>query len=324
MAQLTGNPIQSSYLGLLKTSDNAALQANGFNAITDGAGNDSMIKMSQTELQLGSNINTQYFKQSSIGSYTTEIKDASIRLDDATQSQYLVVDGTNAGFGAGSNYIVTTAGGNVISGNLLLMNGTVSGLDGLAPTGGTAGQVLTKTTGTDYDYGWSAAGGGGGVTAFKTAYVSETQATSSCDTVRSTVLIPANTFAAGDVLMMRSMQETANQTGYTYSTIWITTNGSIGDAQGGENLSQIQSPADGKGFYEKTLFIQTSDGTGLGTSCWAAADSVETAATNVVGGDAIMDLAIDWTINQYMTVSVCIDNSGATWTNYGAILTKLN
>ena len=324
MAQLTGNPIQSSYLGLLKTSDNAALQANGFNAITDGAGNDSMIKMSQTELQLGSNINTQYFKQSSIGSYTTEIKDASIRLDDATQSQYLVVDGNNAGFGAGSNYVVTTPTTNTIAGPLDLSGASVSGLDGLAPTGGTAGQVLTKTTGTDYDYGWAAAGGGGGVTAFKTAYVSETQATSSCDTVRSTVLIPANTFAAGDILMMRSMQETANQTGYTYSTIWITTNGSIGDAQGGENLSQIQSPADGKGFYEKTLFIQTSDGTGLGTSCWAAADSVETAATNVVGGDAIMDLAIDWTINQYMTVSVCIDNSGATWTNYGAILTKLN
>ena len=86
-------------------------------------------------------------------------------------------------------------------------------------------------------------GGGGGVTAFKTGYVSETQATSSCDTVRSTVLIPANTFAAGDVLMMRSIQSTANQTGTTYSTVWITTNGTVGDAQGGENLAQIQSSA---------------------------------------------------------------------------------
>jgi hypothetical protein len=233
MAQLTGNPIQSSYLGLIKTNDNAAITGTP-KALSDGNGN----------------------------AINMEIGTGAIKFPSGT------VDFTGS---------------------------TVSGLPS-----------------------------SGGVTAFKTAYVSETQATSSCDTVRSTVLIPANTFAAGDVLMMRSMQETANQTGYTYSTIWITTNGSIGDAQGGENLSQIQTPSDGKGFYEKTLFIQTSDGTGLGTSCWAAANSTETAQSGVVGGDAIMDLAIDWTINQYLTVSVCIDNSGATWTNYGAILTKLN
>ena len=59
MAQLTGNPIQSSYLGLLKTNNNAALPAAGLsNPIQDGAGNNSMINMSQTELQLGTNINT--------------------------------------------------------------------------------------------------------------------------------------------------------------------------------------------------------------------------------------------------------------------------
>jgi len=233
MAQLTGNPIKDSYLGLIKTTDNAALSGTA-KAITDGSGGATNIQMSNTST-------------------------------------------------------------NFVSGTVDFTGSTVSGLPS-----------------------------SGGVTAFKTAYVSETQATSSCDTVRSTVLIPANTFAAGDVVMMRSMQTTANQTGYTYSTIWITTNGSIGDAQGGQNLSQIQTPSDGKGFYEKTLFIQTSDGTGLGTSCWAAGDSTESTQTGVVGGDPIMSLAIDWTQNQYLTVSVCIDNSGATWTNYGAILTKLN
>jgi hypothetical protein len=233
MAQLTGNPIQSSYLGLIKTNDNAAITGTP-KALSDGNGN-------AINMELGTGV---------------------VKFPSGT------VDFTGS---------------------------TVQGLPS-----------------------------GGGVTAFKTDYVSETQATSSCDTVRSTVLIPANTFAAGDVVMMRSMQTTANQTGFTYSTIWITTNGTIGDAQGGENLAQIQSNADGKGFYEKTLFIQTSDGTGLGTSCYAAADSCESTASGVQGGDPIMDLAIDWTINQYLTVTVCIDNSGATWTNYGAILTKLN
>lgn len=50
---------------------------------------------------------------------------------------------------------VSTAGVN--------FTGTVAGIDGLAPSGGTAGQVLTKDTATDYDYSWTtpAAGGGG-------------------------------------------------------------------------------------------------------------------------------------------------------------------
>lgn len=233
MAQLTGNPIKDSYLGLIKTTDNAALSGTA-KAITDGSGGATNIQMSNTST-------------------------------------------------------------NFVSGTVNFTGSTVSGLPS---SGGTVG--------------------------FKTAYVSETQATSSCDTVRSSILIPANTFAAGDVLMMRSIQSTASQTGTTYSTIWITTNGIVGDAQGGQNLSQIQSSADGKGFYEKTLFIETANGTGLGTTCWAAADSTETAQSGVLGGDPIMSLAIDWTQNQYLAVSVCIDNSGATWTNYGAILTKLN
>ena len=47
MAQLTGNPIQSSYLGLIKTTDNAAIGGTA-KAITDGAGNATNIEMSNT------------------------------------------------------------------------------------------------------------------------------------------------------------------------------------------------------------------------------------------------------------------------------------
>ncbi len=47
MAQLTGNAIQSSYLGLLKTTDNAAIGGTA-KAITDGAGNATNIEMSNT------------------------------------------------------------------------------------------------------------------------------------------------------------------------------------------------------------------------------------------------------------------------------------
>lgn len=47
MAQLTGNAIQSSYLGLIKTTDNAAISGTA-KAITDGAGNATNIEMSNT------------------------------------------------------------------------------------------------------------------------------------------------------------------------------------------------------------------------------------------------------------------------------------
>ena len=126
MAQLTGNAIQSSYLGLLKTLDNAAMSNAGFPQITDGAGNNSMLKMSQTELQLGSNINTQYFKQYATGA--TEIKDAAFSIYDATSSQYVIVDATNAGVGSGANYFLATAAGSSIAGPLDLSGATITGL----------------------------------------------------------------------------------------------------------------------------------------------------------------------------------------------------
>ena len=47
MAQLTGNPIQSSYLGLFKTTDNAAITGTA-KSITDGAGNATNIEISNT------------------------------------------------------------------------------------------------------------------------------------------------------------------------------------------------------------------------------------------------------------------------------------
>jgi len=47
MAQLTGNAIQNSYLGLIKTTDNAAIGGTA-KAITDGAGNATNIEMSNT------------------------------------------------------------------------------------------------------------------------------------------------------------------------------------------------------------------------------------------------------------------------------------
>ena len=168
MAQLTGNPIKDSYLGLIKTSDNAALQAAGTPTLTDGAGNDSMIAISQTELKLGTNLANQYFKQFAGSGGSTEMRDVAIRLDNATASQYLVIDGTNAGIGAGSNYVLTTAAGSSIAGPLDLSGATVTGLPG------------------------------GGAPAFSSTKIVSTTHVQN-DIVQATFQIPANTFTTGDV-----------------------------------------------------------------------------------------------------------------------------
>ena len=51
MGALTGNTISSSYLGLLKTNDNAILNST-LRLIEDGGGTDSSIKLSTTQIGL--------------------------------------------------------------------------------------------------------------------------------------------------------------------------------------------------------------------------------------------------------------------------------
>ena len=57
MGALTGNTISSSYLGLLKTSDNAILDSS-LRLIEDGGGTDASIKLSTTQLGLSDGSNT--------------------------------------------------------------------------------------------------------------------------------------------------------------------------------------------------------------------------------------------------------------------------
>ena len=49
---LTGNTISSSYLGLIKTTDSAAISSSA-KVITDGAGNDSPLYLSTSRLGIG-------------------------------------------------------------------------------------------------------------------------------------------------------------------------------------------------------------------------------------------------------------------------------
>ena len=130
MGALTGNTISSSYLGLLKTSDNAILNSS-LRLIEDGGGTDASIKLSTTQLGLADG--------------TTTVPSLTFSSDSDT------------GFYYSSNTIKQTIGGVTylslssteltLTGNLSV-SGTFKDSSGDA---GSAGQVLSSTgSGTNW------------------------------------------------------------------------------------------------------------------------------------------------------------------------------
>ena len=86
-------------------------------------------------------------------------------------------------------------------------------------------------------------------------------------------------------------------------------------------MSGFQSSSDGFGAHSKTLFVQTVDGTGDGTQYLEDNYNPQEQQGGIFSSNLGSTTAIDWTVDQYLCVNICIDNSGATWTNYGAALT---
>ena len=111
MAALTGNSVGSSYLGLIKTTDNAALDL-ADRAITDGAGNVTPL-----------NLSTQAVKVEGAGK-AFEINDANFQVN-TDNTVIASADGVSQGFAVTGT--ATTFGGNVD-----FSGATVTGL----PSGG--------------------------------------------------------------------------------------------------------------------------------------------------------------------------------------------
>ena len=117
MGALTGNTISSSYLGLLKTSDNAILNTS-LRLIEDGGGTDASIKLSTTQLGLSdgtttvpsltfsSNSDTGFYYASDVTYYTLNgvtqlaIGSASLTLNNDSKLQFgtsdVFIKGTTA------------------------------------------------------------------------------------------------------------------------------------------------------------------------------------------------------------------------------------
>tara|TARA_R100000664_G_scaffold3047_6_gene7192 strand:+ start:2586 stop:5480 length:2895 start_codon:yes stop_codon:yes gene_type:complete len=165
MGALTGNTISSSYLGLLKTSDNAILNSS-LRLIEDGGGTDASIKLSTTQLGLADGTTTvpslTFSSDSDTGFYysSNTIKQTiggttylSLSTTELTLTGNLSVSGTfkdssgDAG-SAGQILSSTSSGTNWIDNDLGDITSVVAG-DGLTG-GGTSGDVTInwESTGT--------------------------------------------------------------------------------------------------------------------------------------------------------------------------------
>jgi len=146
---------------------------------------------------------------------------------------------------------------------------------------------------------------------------------SGCDVIQSSVLIPANTFKAGDMWQLTGADSATGSTGFVYSAFWISTTGTVGNAATEiMNLGQNESSAAAwsKG-YQKTIYVGTQDGTGIGSEVVCSGCASDADGTINSG---MVTYTPDWTSDLYLVARVCVDNSGATYVNHGATLRKIN
>ena len=107
MAALTGNSVGTSYLGLLKTTDNAAISGTQKN-MTDGAGNATPLSMSSTSLQVSAAVIE--LVESTGGNNTINIDSTKINFEGNVDFTNATVAGIGGGVadGTGTNSMITT------------------------------------------------------------------------------------------------------------------------------------------------------------------------------------------------------------------------
>ena len=149
---------------------------------------------------------------------------------------------------------------------------------------------------------------------------------SGCDVIYSSVLIPANTFTAGDILQLSGAMSASNSANTIWSAYWISTTGTVGGSATEEvNCGQLAlSQSDWAVGFQKNLYVNVANGTGTGT------ELVSGMAYSDVDGNVntsgIQTYTPDWTSDLYLVNRTCIQatNTGVAYVDHGAVLKKIN
>lgn len=274
MASLTGQSINSTYPGLLKTSDNAELGIATARVITDGNGNDTPLQIAQEKVIVQQD--NQYFE---INDTQATMKGDVVYLADPTDTNYFGIAGTGAAFGGSVDFSAAT----------------VTGLPG----------------------------GGGGLTGVSSTTQVSHSGPDGSDLIFASITIPANTFTAGDIIQIKTMNtQDFTGGGWIYQAMWISNSTGVFS---GYSIGSAADTSSQSKFYAKTGLIHTANGTGDATSFHGAdLDSTDQNANGLAPYSDRATTPIDWTSDVYINVTCFVDNAGSSITNRGFNIVKIN
>ena len=272
--------------GILQTSGNTALPSGGTVAtITDGDGNATGFKLGQDYIAI----------EPLLGGHIYDV-------------------GAENGF-------YFTSGGVMTSGSWNFSSSTVTGIDTGVQSVVAGTNVTVDNTDPANPIISAAGGGGGGLTGVSTTTQTTHTGADSVDVVFYSLLIPANTFGAGDIVNIKTLlNQDYSGGGWIYNGLWIAPTTAM---YSGINVASHESPSDMTWIYDKTLYINTSDGSGLGTSLMGAWAVDQRQNGTSPYSDAAVS-SINWTVDQYVNISCFVEGAGSSITLRGLNAVKIN
>ena len=145
---------------------------------------------------------------------------------------------------------------------------------------------------------------------------------SASDVILLNAFIPANTFSAGDIINIKAMLK-ADYTGGGNNYFGIgfsTTSGTQGTAFASAFSSVSQAI-----FFDRTIVINTVDGTGLGTTMLSADQSIDQNADGkYCCSDGVNGVAFDWTVDQYLYLQTYSEGTGSFVESRMLTIAKIN
>ena len=180
------------------------------------------------------------------------------------------------------------------------------------PVGGTIGQIPRKNSSTDYDVSWVANTAGAIAAQFLKNLAATTLTGVAVETRFVSILIPANTFSSGSAFEITFRFGRNSITGSCGFKMYLNTS----DAVGGVNIAAFVTGAGNiTATVQRLLTIRSATETHHFTTISGIASDFSISGTGLVTSN------INWTVNQYLVISLTPAASGQIHTHFSTMIT---
>lgn len=131
----------------------------------------------------------------------------------------------------------------------------------------------------------------------------------------ASILIPANTFKAGDLISLESMFWKNNTTGtFTWKYYYNTSDSLVGATQLATFTSASNTIVFSHGYRRLSIIVANGGGSGidLGSEILSTTQNISTDLTGGLGLTTMDNVAINWTANVYLICSLQNSTIGTT------------